>query len=174
MKIIQSAIVVLAFVVTGFSARAESTPVFPPTVADDLNGASVQLPSGLTDARAIIIAAFQREQQANVDGWVDGMMLRGSPVAWLELPVIENPGALGRWFITNGMRGGVLGTDARAHVVSLYLDKAAFLASLGITDEESVYAMVVDRDGHVLQKIKGDYSPEGAKKIWQALATTKH
>ena len=143
--------------------------VMPESISENLNKEEIHLPSGLPDERTLLILAFQREQQANVDTWVEGMHLAGSPVPWLELPVIEDRGMLWRWFINSGMRSGIPDNDIRAHVVSLYVDKETFLKSMGIEDESTVYAVVVDRAGTMVETIKGDYSPEGAKKIWQVL-----
>ncbi len=140
-----------------------------PVASENLNEEDVKLPTDLPSERTLLILAFQREQQDNIDTWINGMALRQSNLPWLELPVIDNPGLLGRWFINSGMRNGIPDTDMRSHVVSLYTDKAAFLSALGIVDEKYCYALVVDRSGRVLENVRGDYTAEGAKKILRKL-----
>jgi hypothetical protein len=144
--------------------------VFPPIESENLLKEAVRLPEQLPADRSLLIMAFQREQQENVETWIHGMHLENSPLPWLEIPLIDNPGMLGRWFINSGMRSGIPDDYTRAHVISLYPDKAEFLGAIGIEDEGAVYALVVTRKGEIVERIKGDYSPAGAKKIWQALA----
>ena len=160
----------LAFATSVPCSLIAADKVMPETVAENLNGDEIRMPAELPGEHTLLLMAFQREQQKNIDGWVAGMALRGSNISWLELPVIENPGLLMRWFINWGMRRGIPGDDDRAHVASLYLDKTAFLSGFGISDETAVYAAVVDQSGEVLTLVKGDYTPDAAKKIWQALA----
>jgi hypothetical protein len=163
------------FLFMGHAAIAETQPIHTmmPVTSEDLNEQDINLPDDLSADRTLFIIAFQREQQQNVDTWIDGMELPTSNLAWYELPVIENPGLLVRWFINSGMRSGIPDTDMRAHVVSIYTDKAAFLSSLGIQDESTAYAVVVDQQGRVIETIKGDYTKEGAKKILKVLIPNK-
>ncbi|MGL4404217.1 MAG: hypothetical protein ACRCT6_00530, partial [Notoacmeibacter sp.] len=142
----------------------------PPVKAADLNEKEVSWPQGLPAKRTILLFAFERNQQDNIDGWVSGMKLKGSGApAWYEVPLINNPGALGRWFIDNGMRSGIKETTDRARVVTVYTKKSAFMKSLGIPNESDVHALVVDRNGDVIVRVSGDYSIAGAAKIRSAL-----
>jgi hypothetical protein len=76
-------------------SSAASAQVLPPIKAANLNKQAVNWPSGLPAARTILIIAFDRAQQRQIDGWVAGMGLKaaGAP-AWYEVPVINNPGGL--------------------------------------------------------------------------------
>ncbi len=145
------------------------TAHFPVLHSKDLNGRELQLPHDLPGARTIVLVAWQREQQTNLDGWSAGLQLSNGKLPWVELPVINDPGAIARWFINTGMRRGIKDHEVWQHVVTLYTSKAAFNAALGITSEKQVQALVVDRDGNVLAREIGDYTPEGAARLKAAL-----
>lgn len=166
-------VAITSFIIAGltmtFSLYAAQALKMPSVISEDLNYKKITVPSDLPGKKTLVIIAFQRKQQKNVDSWTQGMKLTKSLLPWVEMPVINDPGSIGRWFVNSGMRRGVTGTDSRAHVITVYTSKKKFLSALGITDETYVYALVVDRSGHVLAFIKGDYTPEGAQKILGAL-----
>jgi hypothetical protein len=148
-------------------APCPATPAalaLPRLDATDLNGKPVRLPMDLTGDRTVLLIAFEREQQADIDGWVEGLGLKASGTAWLELPVIENPGTIGRFLIDAGMRRGLPDSGVRARVVTLYTDKQAIKSALGI-QSETVHALVVDRAGRVLASAEGRFDPRKASRI---------
>lgn len=145
----------LAVLMAAAHVSAE-TVRFPTIETADLNGAPITLPTGLPGERTLVIIGFAREQQATIDTWVEGLALKTGALAWLELPVIDNPGPIGRFAIDTGMRSGVPRGD-RSHVVTLYTDKAAFKAALGITSEAAIVTAVIDRTGAVLARATGPY-----------------
>ncbi len=141
-----------------------------PTVqAKDLNGRVLALPKDLPGERTIAIVAFQREQQPNVDTWTRGLKLLESSLPWLELPVIDDPGAVARWFIAGGMRRGIKDHALWQHVVTLYTRKADLNRALEITSEATVYVLVLDREGRVVERVSGDYSPAAAEQVLRAV-----
>lgn len=152
-----------------FVAQAAPIPHLPALQSKDLNGRELTLPHDLPGERTLLIVAFEREQQSDVDTWTTGLKLAGSNLPWFELPVIENPGALARWFISGGMRRGIKDQALWQHVVTLYTRKADFKTALGITSEKSVQVLVVDRQGQVLERVIGDYSAVEAGKLMRPL-----
>ncbi len=142
---------------------------FPRLISKDLAGKRIDLPGELPGERTVLLIAFVREQQHEIDGWVAGLHLNDGKLPWLELPVIDNPGPFVRWFIDNGMRRGIQDHAIWNHVVTLYTEKAAFTNAVGITSESTVYAMVVDRQGSILASIPGSFTPEGAARIQSAV-----
>lgn len=146
---------------------ADTAPVahLPALQAKDLNGRMLALPKDLPGDRTIAIVALQREQQANVDTWTRGLKLPESSLPWLELPVIDDPGAFARWFIAGGMRRGIRDHTLWQHVVTLYTRKADLKRALEIANESTVYVLVLDREGRVVERVSGDYSPAGAEQV---------
>ena len=148
---------------------ANSSSRFPVLTSKDLAGNVVALPAGLPGERTVVLVAFLREQQKDIDGWVAGLNLKAGAIPWLEVPVINNPGFIGQWFIDNGMRRGIENHDTWKHVVTLYTRKAQFKSAIGVTSESTIYAMVVDRNGNILESIAGPYTAQGAAAIKGAL-----
>ena len=159
---------VLAFGVVAMGAFAATPPTpsaFPTVESADLTGRSLTLPRDLPEARTIMILAFTQEQQADVDGWRAGLGLKPGDTNWLEMPVIDQPGAVGRFFIDTGMRRGIPDVAVRRHVVTLYTDKRTFFAQVGIRSDEQVIVMVVDRGGHILARVDGPFDKDRVRSI---------
>lgn len=148
---------------------AQPAAHLPVISSKDLSGRVLTLPADLPGERTLVLIAFQREQQANIDTWTRGLALEHSELPWLELPVIDDPGAFARWFINGGMRRGIKDHALWQHVVTLYTNKAALKQGLNLSSEKDVYALVLDRQGRVLEHVAGDFSPDGAARLRAAL-----
>ena len=152
-------------------------PKFPKTETHDLNGRALTLPDELPANRTILLAAFEREQQADIDSWVSGLDLRvdGSGMPWLEVPVVGKMPWIGRAFINNGMRGGIPDKAKRAHVTTLYVNQEQWLSSLGLAGTDQVCVLVVDRAGNVLARQDGTFEKNKRQTILDAMGIeTKH
>lgn len=169
----RTATVALATILTAVSlsalglsavARAAEPYRLPVITAADLDGRPVSLPADLPADRSILLLGFAEEHQTGIDRWVAGLKLAARR-GWLELPVIDNPGAIGRWFIQEGMRRGLPDPAVRARVISVYTDKAEFLGRIGVQDDKSVAVLVVDRSGRVLAMERGDFDPAKGTRI---------
>ena len=141
----------------------------------DLNGTPWSVPKGLPGVRTLVLIGFEEQQQAAIDTWTQGLGLDqpANKIPWVEIPLIENPGMFMRWFIDTGMRGGIKGRFQRSHVWTAYTDKKAFLQSCGITSENEIRVLVVDRSGKILHAESGAYTKEGAAKLIKALREPK-
>ncbi|MBM3494809.1 MAG: hypothetical protein FJX72_10920, partial [Armatimonadetes bacterium] len=91
--------------------RRESQPgTFPVLEAESLRNRTVRLPEGLTGARNLLLVAYEREQQADVDTWLavlDTLAPRIPDFAYYELPTISGSYKWMRAVIDGGMRGGI-------------------------------------------------------------------
>jgi hypothetical protein len=154
----------------GFTASPVLAQSIPSVTAYDLNKKKIVWPDALAAQRTVMIIAFTRSQQAQVDGWVNGLNLKapGAP-AWFEVPLINDPGSVARWFIDNGMRSGIRDASARARVVTVYGNKAAMMKTMGLAGEDRVHAIVVDRRGKIMARASGAFSESGAAPILAAL-----
>lgn len=168
--------VVLALPSVALATETMATPAalgqLPTIDAQNLNERAVRLPQDLPAEKTLVLIAFERQQQANLDTWIAGMQLNRSPMPWIETPVIDPKNAFVRGFIDSGMRRGITDTVARERTVTLYTDRAAFSKAMGLRDPfKNVYLAVVERSGRVLLLVEGDYSAEKAKVVMQAMAT---
>ena len=58
------------------------------------------------------------------------------------------------------MRAGIPDPKARATTITLYLDKAAFMEILDISDEDSIVVMLIDREGEIYWRVNGPATEE--------------
>ena len=148
---------------------------FPQMTATNLADQTLSLPADFAGERNLLLIAFEREQQKNVDTWIHQMKrFEASPgFRYYELPTIEKMNSMVRWFINGGMRRGIPDPAARARTITLYIDKAPFCEALNITDEKQIYAILVDRSGRVLWRAAGDFDEAKAASLQAFLVQGK-
>lgn len=152
---------------------ADSFGSFPRVAGSNLEGRGFALPSDLDGTLNVVVVAFKREQQADVDTWMP--FLGKTAAAHPELRVYEIP-TLARGyrmmqpFIDGGMRRGIPDPAVRAATITLYIDKTPFKRALRISDEESIHVLLVDRDGRVHWRAEGAFDPARAAELAQRLA----
>jgi hypothetical protein len=161
----------------GIADKASERPLastegtFPQLTATNLEGTTLSLPAGFAGARNLLLIAFQREQQKNVDTWLHQMKrFESSPgFRYYELPTIDKLNPLVRWFINSGMRRGIPDRDARARTITLYIDKPPFMKSMNIPDEKQICAVLIDHSGRVLWRAAGDFDETKAASLQDIL-----
>ena len=134
---------------------------FPVVTSTNLEGKTLTLPRDFAGERNIVFVAFLQRQQKDVDTWVPfvkQVIGRTPGVDYYELPTIKRMVAPMRWMINRGMKGGIDDRSARDRTVTLYIDKDPFKQALGITDENMIHVLLVDRAGHVLWHATGAFT----------------
>ncbi|MBU6280943.1 hypothetical protein KGQ64_01780 [bacterium] len=134
---------------------------FPDVTGIDLEGREVRLPSGLSGSPRIVVVAFEREQQADVDTWIRAVepLLAARPSARLyEVPVIGSSSAPFRFWLNNGMRAGIPDEAARRRTVTVYTDRDGFLAAVGAR-RESIGTLLLDDGGRISWRTDGPADP---------------
>ncbi len=145
---------------------------FPAVKASNLEKRELSLPGDFAGERNLLLVAFEREQQKNVDTWLHEMKRfeeLDPEFRYYELPTIERMNAFMRWFIDSGMRRGIPDRKARERTITLYLDKKPFCDALAISDQKTIYAFLVDRAGRVLWRSDGDFDEMKAASLRAAL-----
>jgi hypothetical protein len=145
---------------------------FPKLEASNLEKQNFLLPDDFAGERNLLLIAFQRRQQENVDTWLRGLkQFESNPdFHYYELPTISKLNPITRWFINRGMRSGIPDREARARTITLYLDKSEFRKALNLPDESQIYAVLVDREGRVYWRTEGDFDETKAAGLRQALS----
>ena len=131
---------------------------FPSVKASNLEKRDFNLAADFEGERNLLLVAFEREQQKDVDTWLREMKRfeeLDPAFHYYELPTIQRPNSLARWFIDTGMRRGIPDRKARERTITLYLDRKPFCDALLITDQKKIYAFLVDREGRVLWRSEG-------------------
>lgn len=146
--------------------------LFPPVQGSNLEHRQFHLPGDFEGERNLVLIAFQREQQFEVDTWsepIKRLMERYPELRFYELPTIKRGNPVFRFWLDSAMRAGIPDRTARAQTITLYLDKEAFRSALDLPSEEMIYALLVDRQGRVLWRAEGPFSEEKGRELEQFL-----
>jgi hypothetical protein len=148
----------LAGLLAALSMSLAGQPMFPTLEATNLNKQTLQFPGGLAGDLNLLLVAFQREQQADIDTWLPALpavTVRHPNFSYYEIPVIERMNFMMRWVIATGMRGGIPDKQQRARTVTLHLDKKPFESALQIDSEKTIYALLINKKGEVVWREQG-------------------
>ena len=140
------------------AASAAQADVLPTIKAETLNRAPFTVPGSFAAARNVLLFSFGRDMQQAVDAWDAALAdLRTDPKACqvYNMPLIPNPGALVRGFISGGMRSVYKAAGVRDRVVVLYIDEAKVMPALGVTDRSAPLVLVVDAGGQEIGRVQG-------------------
>ena len=142
---------------------------FPQVGGMNLHGDELEFPSCLHTERTILVVAYQRWQQSWVDAWytvIEPEVAESKgQLSYYEVPTISKLSAPIRYWIYNGMRGGIKSDKMRSQVITLHIDKEPFNKALEVVDEEIVYVFVVDKQGRILYRDKGQFNEEKGKSL---------
>ncbi len=166
------------------SARAGdgSSLRFPSVAGRTLLGVDLNLPADLPGDRTLVVVAFQRHQQSQVDLWIVRAIKAGVPATPrgqtqpMPLAVVEVPALSASWrpvrrFIDGGMTAGIGDPDVLARTITVYTDVGALRGSLDIPNDDDVWAFVVCRDGSILAQAHGDADDISWENVAAALLT---
>jgi len=143
---------------------------FPSVAGRALSGEVVRFPDDLYGAPALLLCAYRRGTQADVDRWAAFAARELPRLAAFELPIISarvwRP--LQGW-IDGGMRGGVPPAQWQ-RVVTLYDDGAQARAFVGDGGGLRTQVVLLDAAGVVAFHDAGGFSGEAAARLAAAAA----
>jgi uncharacterized surface protein with fasciclin (FAS1) repeats len=146
---------------------------FPQVSGSSLAGVHHDLPADFGGDVNLVLVAFKRHQQAHVDTWMPfarQLATRYPGLRVYELPVLDQGWKLMQGWIDGGMRSGVRDPHARAHTITLYIDKQVIREPLAIDSENTIYAFLVDRHGNVHWKAEGAFEAAHGQQLSGFLA----
>ncbi len=149
--------------------------LFPSVSGENLHGEQVTFPDDLKGNPALVLVAFKREQQAEVDTWLAeiGAFEAAIPgIRVVETPTISSArwGWMA-WFIDGGMRSGIPDGAARARTITLYTDVAKFRETLGMETDGQIYAVLLDSNARVRLVAPGVFTPDATERFVEVLRT---
>jgi ATP10 protein len=150
---------------------------FPTVSGSNLQRARLTLPQDLHGELNLVLIAFQQWQQSQVDTWVPfaRQLEEAYPaVCYYELPTIQRLNTLARTFINEGMRAGIPDLVARERTITLYLDKKAFREALQLPGEDDIHVLLLDRQGRVLWRAEGAFTPDKGESLALAIRGGPH
>jgi hypothetical protein len=142
----------------------------------NLSRQRMSFPTDFAGQLNLVFIAFQRWQQAQVDSWVplaENLSQELDGFAYYEFPTIQPMNILSRTFINEGMRAGIRDRATRERTVTLYLNKDRFRGALDIPHEDEIWVMLFDRQGQVLWRARGAFSPEKEKALRAAVSAAR-
>ncbi len=145
---------------------------FPNVSGRNLQRQAVQFPQDFPAKYTVVLMAFWREQQNDVDTWlpfVNVLEKLYSDTAYVEFPVVYQMSPMGQFFLNEGMRAGIPDQKARQRTTTLYLDKSSFLSKLQVQSQDQIQVLLVADDGRVLWRSRGRFSPEKGRALSRAL-----
>ncbi|MBL8642744.1 MAG: hypothetical protein JNK21_02340 [Rhodospirillaceae bacterium] len=158
-RVLKSAAVAALFVraaLQPFQVFAAPGDTVPPVKAETLSKVKFSVPQDFTAARNVLLFSFGRDMQAAVDAWDAALAPTrdGVRVQVYNMPLIPNPGAIVRGFISGGMRGVYEDKAVRERVIVLYVDEKAYFPALKITDRSAPLIVVTDRAGVEIGRVQ--------------------
>ncbi|WOO39794.1 hypothetical protein [Rubellicoccus peritrichatus] len=163
------------------SAGSNVDPVFtgemgrnmPEVVGINLEGQNVKIPDGLEGQDILVIVAYEREQQENVNTWIPELveLEKTNPnFRFYELPVIYKGGAAFRFWVNNGMRSGITDTPSRLRTITVYTNREAFNQFLDIPNTDQIQLLLLNHEKQIVWRSTGDYTPEKYASIKQRIS----
>ena len=149
-----------------------TTTQFSVVTGSNLQRKKLTLPEDFQGDLNLVLIAFQQWQQREVDTWIPfARKLEEShpEVRYYELPTIKRLNVLSRTFINEGMRAGIPDPVSRERTITLYLDKDAFRQALQLPGEDDIHVLLTDRQGRVLWRTEGAFTPEKGESLAAAL-----
>ena len=141
---------------------------FPRVEGSNLEGDRFVLPADFGGDMNVVLVAFKREQQHDVDTWMPWLerIAEANPgLRVYELPTLGRRYRLMRSFIDGGMRSGIPDRAVRAATITLYIDKSPFRRALALPDEDRIYVLLVDREGRVHWRTDGDFDAKAGAEL---------
>ena len=146
---------------------------FPSVTGTALSGELVRIPEDFAGAPVLLLCAYRRGTQADVDRWAAFAERRLPGLAVRELPIIASPlwRPLQGW-IDGGMRGGVP-PSLWGSVVTLYADGADARAFIGDGGGQHTQVVLLDDAGVVGFHDAGGFGERAAEALITAVAALK-
>ena len=148
--------------------------VFPTISSYSLDKAKVSIPGGLAAEKNLLLISFEPEQQKQIDTWMplaQALQHTNFNFRWYRLPVTERENAIFRWWENSSMRSEETDPETWPWIVPLYVNKVEFRNALQIPNEREVVALLVDRQGHVLWRASGPFTPGDRAALTAALGS---
>lgn len=133
---------------------------FPTVRGESLTEVEIELPTTFRGAPALLLVGFEMETQFDIDRWLVGLIDRGTPIRFAEVPTIPGlvPGVFANQ-IDAGMRTGIPSEDW-AGVITVYRGDASKIAEFtGNPPDRNARVLLLDSEGVVVKFHDRGFSP---------------
>ena len=155
------------------TALEQPAPGYMPRMSGiDLLGEDRRIPESLQGDLNIVTFAFEREQQEQVNTWInmlDNLLQENPDIRYYEIPLIYEMSALGRSWVNNGMRSGIPSEKARERTITVYTDREKFFEMMNMS-KDYIYTLLVDDAGKIYWRAQGVANDMHLKDLNEAIA----
>ncbi|MDG6256271.1 MAG: hypothetical protein QCH35_01595 [Methanomicrobiaceae archaeon] len=141
---------------------------FPTITASSLEGTNVTLPDAVGGKVALIVIAFERAAQSQINSWVgpfEATFENNPGVVVYEVPMIDSAiWRMMRGMIDAGMRAGIP-QRRHAFVMTYYESSGPYREALEMDDRSRAYLFLLDREGTIRWSASGYASPEQSRAL---------
>ncbi len=144
---------------------------FPQVTGIDLQGSMQKLPEAFQNEFNLVVIAFKREQQEQVNTWIKAVepILKEKPnLSFFEIPLIYELSSLKRFWVNNGMRFGIPDENARKRTITVYTKRDEFF-KITKMQENQIYALLINKSGKVLLRLEGNADDKKIKALRKLL-----
>ena len=130
---------------------------FPRILGINLEGKELKLPETFNKKLNLVIVAFKREQQKDVNSWINAtkpIIAKKTEFSFFEIPVIFELSAPKRFWLNNAMRFGIKDKISRQNTITIYTNRKKFYKVTNMK-EDFIYALLINNDGKILWRKKG-------------------
>jgi hypothetical protein len=140
---------------------------FPTVRGRAKTGRRVTLPDDLRGEQTLVVLSFHQRQRSLVSSWrqfAAELCDRFEHFEYYEVVVVGSRSGM----LPPSTAGGMSPANARQHLhentISLAVDKAAFRRQLGLLDEQTIYAVLLE-DDYVVRQAAGVLTPSTAEAL---------
>ena len=92
-------------------------------------------------------------------------------IGYIELPVVYKMPPFRQFLLNEGMRAGIPDSKARERTSTLYLDKADFMRTLNINNQDQIQVLLLSESGEVVWRELGIFTREKGKSLTHLIQT---
>ena len=152
-----------------FSQKLQIGDSFPEIKGELLSHKKITIPDHCKGKVSILIVAFKRGTQPQVDSWITPVMKEfgnHSDFRFLEIPMISNFYSWISGYIDNGMRGGIV-ESMHKNVMTYYGPLGNYFNFFDVQDKQLCYVFLLDKKGKIQFLAKGESKPEQLNILFQ-------
>ena len=140
----------------------ETDHKLPSVTGINLIGENIAVPDDLAGDLKLLTIAFQREQQKDVNTWIEALPAFekiNTNLHYYEIPVIYEMNALQRMIVNNGMRSGIPDLEARKRTITIYTDQKRYIELID-ANVNAIKTVLLDQKNHIIWEVNGPLTEE--------------
>lgn len=126
----------------------------------------VNLPQDLQKTPTLLILGFTQKSATQASGWSKNLKgvkdCEGSPVEWLQIPVLADVPSLIRPLVVRSIRSS-LPPELRPRFVPVFEDEKKWKEHVSYSNQDDAYVLAVNQIGRILGKWHGPFQDSQAQ-----------